>query len=269
MVCSMVGRRPQVGLVRCGLPIQRYQSQGGVCGAASADDSQAAGTGPDPVLYSVDMADEELSGHDVVPPVRRGLQRVSHDDREQVVEVLQAAAGDGRLTADELDARLEQALSARTFDDLAVLVADLPAAGTALTPVAVSAVMPSRELVTIESSGSSTQRKGRWTVPERMRLDVTNGQVDLDFTEALITRPVLYIDARLHTSQLTLITRPGIAVDADDVSVHGGQVKVREPKDAEVPVFFRVVITGTCDGGVIITRPPRRSFGAGRRAPRR
>lgn len=195
---------------------------------------------------------------------------MSHEDREQVVELLQAAAGDGRLTADELDARLEQALSARTFDDLAVLVADLQAAGPALTPLASSAVMLPRELATIESSGSSTQRKGRWAVPERMRLDVTNGQVNLDFTEALITRPVLRIEARLHTSQLTLITRPGIAVDADGVSVHGGQVKVRDVNGAKVPVFLRVVVTGTCDGGVITARPPRRSFGAWlRRAPRR
>ena len=33
-----------------------------------------------------------------------------------------AAAGDGRLTADELDERLERALTARTYDDLAVLL---------------------------------------------------------------------------------------------------------------------------------------------------
>lgn len=233
-----------------------------------------ARTGLYPVPYSVSMADEEQPGHDVVPPARRGLQRVSHNDRDQVVEVLQVAAGDGRLTAGELDARLERALSARTYDDLAVLVADLPAAGTALMPpsgsLASSAVVPPRELVTIECSSSSTQREGRWTVPERMRLDVTSGQVKLDFTEALITRPVLRIEARLHSSQLTLVTRPGITVDADEVSVHGGQVKVREPRDASVPLFLRIVVTGTCHGGVIVARPPRRPFRAWpRQAPRR
>jgi hypothetical protein len=73
---------------------------------------------------------------------------------------------------------------------------------------------------------------------------------------------VLYIEAKLHTSQLTLLTRPGIAVDADDVSGHGGQVKVRDVNGAKVPAFLRVVIPGTCDGGVITARPPRRSFGA-------
>lgn len=165
--------------------------------------------------------------------------------------MLQAAAGDGRLTADELDERLERALSARTYNDLAVLVADLQAVGTAVTPgsgsLAGSAAVPSKELVTIECPGSSSQRDGRWAVPERMRLNVMSGQVKLDFTGALITRPVLHIDARLHGSQLTLVTRPGIVVEADEVAVHGGQVKIHEPVGGTVPVFLRVVITGTCD----------------------
>lgn len=187
------------------------------------------------------------------------------------VEVLQAAAGDGRLTADELDERLERALSARTYNDLAVLVADRQAVRTAVTPgsgsLAGSAAVPSKELVTIECSGSSSQRDGRWAVPERMRLNVMSGQVKLDFTGALITRPVLHIDARLHGSQLTLVTRPGIVVEADEVAVHGGQVKIHEPVGGTVPVFLRVVITGTCDSGVILVRPPRRPFGAWLRRP--
>jgi hypothetical protein len=42
------------------------------------------------------------------------------------VEQLRVAAGDGRLTADELDHRLETALTARTYGELAALTADLP-----------------------------------------------------------------------------------------------------------------------------------------------
>ena len=53
--------------------------------------------------------------------------RASHADRDRVVEVLRVAAGDGRLTADELDERLEAALSARTHGELAALTEDLPA----------------------------------------------------------------------------------------------------------------------------------------------
>ena len=62
--------------------------------------------------------------------------RASHQDRDLVVEQLQVAGGNGRLDADELDQRVEAALTARTYGELAALVADLPAgpvapAGTA------------------------------------------------------------------------------------------------------------------------------------------
>lgn len=70
-----------------------------------------------------------------VSPLGRGDEvmasgdlRASHEDRDRVVELLRVAAGDGRLTAEELDQRLERALTARTYRELAVLTRDLPAA---------------------------------------------------------------------------------------------------------------------------------------------
>ena len=58
---------------------------------------------------------------------RQGRFRASHADREKVVGALQAAFVQGRLTADELDERVGQALAARTYADLAALTTDLPA----------------------------------------------------------------------------------------------------------------------------------------------
>jgi capsular polysaccharide biosynthesis protein len=60
-------------------------------------------------------------------PVGRGRLRVSHLDREHVVEVLKAAFVQGRLTKEEFDLRVGQALASRTFADLAALTTDLPA----------------------------------------------------------------------------------------------------------------------------------------------
>jgi Domain of unknown function (DUF1707) len=62
----------------------------------------------------------EPSGPGAPPEVR-----ASNADRDRVVDVLRAAAGDGRLTGDEFDERLEAALSSRTLGELAVLTADL------------------------------------------------------------------------------------------------------------------------------------------------
>jgi hypothetical protein len=59
--------------------------------------------------------------------VGRGRLRVSHLDREFVVEVLKAAFVQGRLSKDEFDLRVGQALAARTLTVLAALIADLPA----------------------------------------------------------------------------------------------------------------------------------------------
>ena len=41
--------------------------------------------------------------------------RASHADRDRVVDALRIAGGDGRLSAEELETRLESALSARTL----------------------------------------------------------------------------------------------------------------------------------------------------------
>lgn len=54
--------------------------------------------------------------------------RVADVDRERTADVLRGAYVEGRLTQDELDARLGQAYAARTYADLAALTEDLPAA---------------------------------------------------------------------------------------------------------------------------------------------
>jgi hypothetical protein len=67
----------------------------------------------------------------------RGKMRAADTDRDRVVEVLSMAYSEGRLSKDEYDGRLENALSARTYADLDQLVTDLPVARpTAVTPVA-------------------------------------------------------------------------------------------------------------------------------------
>jgi len=56
-----------------------------------------------------------------------GRARASHADRDQVVEVLKAAFVQGRLTKDEFDARVGQTFASRTYAELAVITADIPA----------------------------------------------------------------------------------------------------------------------------------------------
>jgi hypothetical protein len=57
----------------------------------------------------------------------RGHIRVSHADREHVIDTLKAAFVQGRLTKDELYQRVGQAFASKTYAELAALSADLPA----------------------------------------------------------------------------------------------------------------------------------------------
>jgi hypothetical protein len=185
--------------------------------------------------------------------------RASHEDRDRVVELLRVAAGDGRLTADELDERLEVALTARTYGELTALVKDLPTRG-----MAPGAPVPEpKELVRIDCGGSVITRDGPWIVPHRLEVQVAGGSVILDFTNAVITQPTLRIDAEVHSGSLTLVTKPGIVVDTDDVSVRGGVANVQAP-DPAAPVALRIQVSGTVRSGVITAGPPR-----GPRPPRR
>lgn len=58
---------------------------------------------------------------------RHSRLRASHADREHVIDRLKAAFVQGRLTKDELDARVGRTLASRTHAELAVVTADIPA----------------------------------------------------------------------------------------------------------------------------------------------
>lgn len=226
------------------------------------------------------MADPQSSrgGQSDLPATVAGEElRASHADRDQVVELLRVAAGDGRLSAEELDDRLERALTARTYAELATLTADLPAApGAAVVPPGAGAVSATpRDLVRIHVHGSSARRDGRWVVPKELDVQAIGGSVTLDFTEAVITQPLLRITAEVRGGALRLITRPGIVVEAGDISQRGGSVTLPEPPGPGVPVQLRIEIDGSVHGAGITAGPPppprrpRRTFWQWlRRAPR-
>ncbi len=57
----------------------------------------------------------------------RGRMRAGDADRDRVAAILGTAYTEGRLSKDEYDARLDSAMSARTFADLDQVLTDLPA----------------------------------------------------------------------------------------------------------------------------------------------
>jgi Domain of unknown function (DUF1707)/Domain of unknown function (DUF4190) len=69
----------------------------------------------------------------------QGKMRASDADRDRVVEHLSVAYSEGRLSKDEYDDRVANALSGRTYADLDLLMADLPAAQPVMVPAAADA----------------------------------------------------------------------------------------------------------------------------------
>ena len=202
-------------------------------------------------------AQPDVRARDVSP---RNDLRASHEDRDRIVELLRVSAGDGRLSLDELDERVEAALTARTYGELEGLVADLTA--TPGTAAGAPTAKP-KEMVRIECHSGSAKRDGRWAVPQRMEVRVHSGSVTLDFTDAQVSWPTLQIDAEVHSGTLTLITKPGIVLDTDDVAVRSGAIKVKAPWGDDVPATLRIDVAGKIGSGSITARPPRaprRSF---------
>jgi hypothetical protein len=120
--------------------------------------------------------------------------RASDADRERVANVLREAAGDGRLTMDELDERLDAVYAAKTYAELEPITHDLPDAGTAQAPAPSSAARrdPARFGGTPTSSGAVAilggfTRKGDWVVPKEFTAFMLMGGGEIDLRDARFT----------------------------------------------------------------------------------
>jgi hypothetical protein len=192
-------------------------------------------------------------------PDKRNL-RVSHEDRDEVAEQLRVAAGDGRLTADELDERLETALTARTYGELEVLLADLPASpGTRPAPVA-----EAKDLVALKITHGVIKRDGPWVVPRRMTVEARHGNVAIDFSAAVISQPTLDLAISTGHGNIVLTVPPGVVVDTDSVAIGHGNIVQRARRDSDIPVKLLVIVSGSLRHGNFVVRSartgPRRGF---------
>ncbi|MGW4637750.1 DUF1707 SHOCT-like domain-containing protein [Sphaerisporangium sp. NPDC004334] len=176
--------------------------------------------------------------------------RMSDADRERVVERLQAAVGEGRLTGEEFEQRLNGLLAARTFGEVEPLLADLP--GAPLT-------MPTRERAELRTTAASLKRHGRWMVARRLLVTAKAGSVKLDFTDAVISHPVVEIDLDVIAGSTTLVLPRGATVDIEDVEMMAGSAKVSKVSPSPVPGDgLHFVVRGKQRFGGLVVRTQRR-----------
>jgi hypothetical protein len=195
-------------------------------------------------------------------PAAQANVRAADSDREMIAERLRDAAGEGRLTLEELQARLDQTYQSRTYGELAAVVADLPPdrGSGQVVPAAPGSPAPlgGDGVLRLSAGGGNRSKTGAWDVPERIVANAGMGDVKLDFTEAVCRHRVVHVEARAWAGNVVLVVPAGWSVNLDAVSASLGSVKdkVRAAPVAGGPT---VIVTGHAAMGTVIARHPRSS----------
>ncbi|MFF8387056.1 DUF1707 SHOCT-like domain-containing protein [Streptomyces kanasensis] len=182
-------------------------------------------------------------------PAPSGELRASHDDREAVVEQLRDAAAEGRIDFGELDSRLEQALTAKTHAELAVLTADLP-----------RLTSPENQSPLVLKGGlyGASRGPGRWEVPGHVIARGGLGGVKIDFTRVECRRTEVTVEAYGETSGVTIVIPDAWAADTSGMDPGVGGLTDKTTPD-RLPGTPLIRLTGSGGaGGVAIRHPDRR-----------
>ncbi|HTX29666.1 MAG TPA: DUF1707 domain-containing protein [Streptosporangiaceae bacterium] len=182
-------------------------------------------------------------------PAPRDL-RASDADRDRVLALLAEAAADGRLTAAEHAERVERAMAARTLGELAELTADL--AAPSAQPVRLDAGR------VISGVFGPARRDGRWVVPETLTVTAMFGEVEVDFTQAILQASRVRLYATVVGGRLRIVVPDGVSVVVTGHTVLGrrrGVPKTPPPSGPGAAVIeVRALVLG---GEVIVRTPPR------------
>jgi hypothetical protein len=164
-----------------------------------------------------------------------------------VVALLSEALTDGRLTADEHAERVQRAFTARTLGELAELTTDL----------AVPSAQPVRLDTgrTISGIFGPARRDGRWVVPENLTVTAMFGEVEVDFTQAILQASRVQVYATVFGGRLRLIVPDGVSVIVSGHMVLGRKRGSTAPAGAGTPVIeVKALVLG---GELAVRTPPK------------
>jgi hypothetical protein len=196
--------------------------------------------------------------------------RASDADRERTAEHLRRAAGEGRLTVEELDERLNVAYAARTQAELEVVVADVPAlpeeAAAAAGRVAVRPGDDGTRWVVSVLGGSD--RRGRWRVARRCTVVNVMGGADIDLNEAELAGEMIEMQVLSLMGGSDVNVPDGLNVEVSELALMGGN-DVELGPSARVPgaPLLRLRLVSIM-GGTTVRRGPKLSWRERRRQRR-
>jgi uncharacterized protein DUF1707/cell wall-active antibiotic response 4TMS protein YvqF len=171
------------------------------------------------------------------------LVRVSDAEREAVVERLNAATSEGRLTLEEFGDRVAEALAARTRGDLNRVVVDLPAPAAGPMIARSSAIgapastVPSPARTSEITPVGSVKRGGRWRIDRDMELGTIVGSVKLDLRQAEIGGAEIALHVKTVVGSVKVWIPYGIAVEVSGESVLGSRSVDEDSPGPYAPVL--------------------------------
>jgi hypothetical protein len=170
------------------------------------------------------MSENPMPGTEL--PVPAAGIRASDAEREATVTRLSEAAGEGRLTLEELGVRVGAAYSAVTRAELEHVLVDLPAAAPSpATAPAVSGARKSKRKWIVSIMGEH-HRRGRWRMSERTTVVTMMGETNLDLRGAVLEGPHAAITSFTMMGETKVIVPKGVEVEVTGFVLMGAR-KVR------------------------------------------
>jgi Domain of unknown function (DUF1707) len=180
--------------------------------------------------------------------------RAADADREAAAEKLRVAATEGRIGFEELDDRLGQALSARTYGQLRALVADLPVQPASM---ARHDAVAEPETLVLKTTSPNIKQSGRWAVPRRITAETKAGGIKIDFTQATCAHGEVAVEAVTRTGWIRLILPDGWAARIGPSSTNTSHISNKAAEIAH-PGLPTVTVTGHPVFGYIKIKQRRR-----------
>lgn len=196
----------------------------------------------------------------------RSRLRIGYAERDEVIEILRIAAGEGRITAAELDERIEQADAAKTFADLDSIVADLPVPPPSQAmqgppgrgPASTLGRLPGHspeDPMTLNAALNDDKRTGQWQTVPYIHVKTLTATAKLDFTQALNELSEIHVEVEGKAGGAVIVVPDGWGVIIDLLRAPYGSKRAKVPA-IPAPGAPLVVVTGAVGVGTFVARGP-------------
>ncbi|WP_209325529.1 DUF1707 SHOCT-like domain-containing protein [Brevibacterium renqingii] len=163
--------------------------------------------------------------------------RIGHKERDDAIEILREAAGDGRITVSELDERMEQVQAAKFPADLDEVLSDLVTELPSDRFRPASAITAARgrahpvtgwdrfDPLVIRAGWESENRRARWAVPPHIRCEPSMSNIELNFLEVDTDLEVIEVEIVAGMGSVIVVIPEDWGVNVDQLSKTWGNVR--------------------------------------------